>query len=80
MVNILSAKVKALKILDRDNIWLILPIDNDQKTAVFLYSVSHVTSNIIYLLHRLYYILFFFLLKKILYIIFKWNDEINKDK
>ena len=36
VVNILSAKIKALKFLDRDSIGLILPIDDDQKTALFL--------------------------------------------
>ena len=55
MVNILSAKIKALKILDRNSIWLILPIDDDQKIALFFCSVLHVTSNIIYLLQSFYY-------------------------
>ena len=38
--------INALKILDRDSIWLILPIDDDQKTVLFLCGVVHNTSNI----------------------------------
>ena len=47
VVNIFSVKIKALKILERDCIWLILPLDDDQKTAPFLCSIVHVTSNVI---------------------------------
>ena len=47
------------EILDRDSIWLILAIDDNQKTALFLCSVVHITINIIYLFHTLYYIYFF---------------------
>ena len=53
--SIYCAKIKALKILDRDSILLILPIDDGQKIALFLCSVVHITSNITYLLHTLYY-------------------------
>ena len=47
------------EILDRDSIWLILAIDDNQKIALFLCSVVHITINIIYLFHTLYYIYFF---------------------
>ena len=35
IVNILSAKMKALKIVDRDSIWLIFPLIDDQKLYYF---------------------------------------------
>ena len=38
---------KGTEILDRDSIWLILAIDDDQNTALFLCSVVRITSLLI---------------------------------
>ena len=56
------------EILDRDSIWLILAIDDDQNTTLFLCSVVHITSLLIlstYYTHFTIYIFFF--LKNIIY-------------